>query len=329
MTTASEAMEFRDKALEQLDYLLLDEKEAKIAMLAAMVMGENILLYGPVGGGKTTLGRDAYRLIEGIDLSNVATLPIQADLTPQQLIGGNAESTKETTFNGDTVTETNKTTIQPIIRQDTKVIFANEINRINPFAINAGLEALESGVIDTSAGLVTLSGLEYVVSTMNPSERRAGTFEVTAATASRHAVGANLGNDISDESLVRISDGNWVPTPEVLKPVIDLGELHDMRLSASKLHVPDDGRTFATGLVIGTIDGLMENGIQEARPRISKQIGKTAKALALLGGQDAVSPANLRQAAKYTIASRLGAMGRGDVVTTVKETLDKAVKRAG
>lgn len=328
MIDRSEAIKFRKQGLEQLGNLLLDENDAKLAMLTGMVLGENILLYGPPGGGKTTLGRDAYRLIKGVGLDDVATIPIESDLSPERLIGGKAVITTETEYNGEKVVETKSSDIAPIIDGNKKVIFANEINRINPYAINAGLEALEARVIDTSAGLVRLDGLEYVVSTMNPSDTRQGTFGMSAATASRHTIGADLGNNISDESLAKVNDDGWEPTPREIKPVIDLNELHTIREGVRDMHVADDVKPFSIGMVKGTVKGLAEVNIVEAKMRISKQLGKVAKTLALLGGLETVSQENVEKAAKFVVAARVGILIKRDAEAVTEKIVKEAVEQA-
>lgn len=312
--SVQEANAFKLDGMEQLDKLLLGEEEAKLGVLAAMVMGENILLVGPVGGGKTTLLTDSYRLIGGLNSQDVARLPIESDLRPERLIGGNVESTKETFANGDTFTETSRVGINALIKDSTKIIVANEINRINPFALNAALEALESGVMDTTAGTISLKGLEYVISTMNPNERRNGTFPMMTAVASRHSLGSILGveKDMTKrrEYAEKIQDG-WVPQPAEMNSVIELHDLHELRAEVPRVPIPDDLKPKALDLTIRTVDTLKQvpkPPIVEADGRITKQIAKTAKTLAHLGAQKSVAEKDLLQAVRYVVTARLGAL---------------------
>lgn len=310
---SAEANQFLRDGMEQLDHLLLGEREAKLGMLATMVMGEDILLAGPVGGGKTTLGRNSYRLIEDLNPNQVTAIPIQSDLQPQQLIGGTMEIVKEIVHDGQPATEVIRTTIEPIIKPHTAVIFANEINRISPFAINSSLEALESGVFDTTMGSVVLKGLEYVVSTMNPMADRSGTFPIDPAVASRHSVGAILGVETGKErydTVEKIMD-EWEPNPDAIRPVIDIAGLHDLRHEASHLPIPTDLKGRAVELAIRTVDtlkGYKMPSIDEADGRITKQVAKIAKTLAYLGAQERVTEPQLNQAVKYVVAARLGAL---------------------
>ncbi len=326
MANPSEALTFRTQGLEQLDKLLLGETEAKLAILGAMVMGEAVLLSGPPGAGKTTLGEDAYRVIDGIQAENVVTVPIQADLTPQRLIGGDVATTKE--INGEDMhyTETNRTQVDPILHEGTQVLFVNEMNRVNPYALNAAMEAYVSRTVSTTAGKSSLKGLEYAIATMNPSDARNGTFPVSAANASRHGLGAILGVDDDktglrkgDEKRSRytqtdiahnVTNLGWAPKPNQVDAVTDLDTLHDYRETASKLAIPESLWDYAVKLGGGTMDALRTKGVVEARARMSYQIGKIARTLAFLGAESQVQPENLDQAVKYVIASRLGALDR-------------------
>src|SRR5690242_17526427 len=86
---AGQVQEFYRAAMSEMDNnLLRGEYEAKTAVLAAMASGNNAVLFGAPGGGKTTLAEHMPRLVEGMDEGDLAIIPPQADLTPQMLIGG-------------------------------------------------------------------------------------------------------------------------------------------------------------------------------------------------------------------------------------------------
>ncbi len=315
LISPGQAKEFYQAGMEQFDHLLIGEQQAKLGVLAAMVMGENIMLVGPPGGGKTTLAQDSFRIIEGIDEDRVAKVPPLADLTPQQLVGGHARISKDITKDGSTTTETTTTKIDAIITPDTQVLFTNEINRVNPFALNASLEVLESGMIYTTAGTTKVEGLEYGVATMNPAEARQGVFPITAATASRHSLGAMLGTngirpDVRQDRINKIMVEGWEPRPDRMQPAADLESLHKMRQSFGSTPIPADLHSRAIEIVERTVDGLSHHEISESDARLAKQIGKIAKVLAFLGAQDRVTDADLVHAAKYVVTARLGALSR-------------------
>src|SRR5690606_17681760 len=114
--TAGDAQDFHKQGMEQLDHLLIGEDEAKLGMLVAMASGLNIVLVGHPGGGKTTLGRDAHYIIDGVESSDVVTIPVQADLQPQQMIDGIVTSAKEVKRGDEKSIETTKTAIKGIMK---------------------------------------------------------------------------------------------------------------------------------------------------------------------------------------------------------------------
>lgn len=299
---------FSDQSKEQLDNRLIGEEEAKLALQVAMVTGANVALIGEPGGGKTTLASDSPKLISDIRDEQVARVPHNADLTAQQLIGGTIETTHKTK-NADGETEyTQSVDIASIITPETMVLWLEELNRTNPFAVNAILGGMEDGKILTTAGVVELQKLMYGVTTMNPSESRQATFPVAAATASRHALGVVLGGDRSnrDDVNAQILDG-W--TPKAMTPVITSDQLMSLRVNARQLTMPVTVRNAAVKLVSNTVDALAADHKHEADARIAKQVGIVARGIALLNKEDGVQLENVKQAVRFVTTARLGILG--------------------
>jgi MoxR-like ATPase len=320
--TPVERQRYYQEGLEQLDHLLIGEKEAKIGTLITMLTGANIVLVGEPGGGKTTLAENSYRLVGGIEPEDVATVPPLSDLPPQQLVGGQTKVTKTITKErdftidepGGTTTETTSVDIDAIVKPTSKVIFANEINRVAPHAVNAMLEALESGTLVTTAGSVPMDQLEYGVSTMNPSESWQATFRMAAAIASRHALGVVLGSTDKNgnrDKIIYDVLGGWVPRPDKITPVTDTTKLRAMReQSRDGVAIPEPLKKVGVEKIKQITDSLKQiAGIDEADARLARQVSEIAKALAYVGGQDAITEMDLRQALRFPIVARLGILG--------------------
>jgi MoxR-like ATPase len=324
---APEAADFYHKGMEQLGNRVLGEEAAKVGVLVAYVTGLNLALVGEPGGGKTTLASDAHRLIEGIADENVARVPHHSDLTPQQLIGGSVTTTKETREGDKVRSETLSAKIEPIIHQDTQVIWLDELNRVNPFAVNGVLGALESGKITTDAGEVPLKGLELAISTMNPTETRQATFPVAAATASRHAIGVVMGNKADPRRVDLIDalmDGVWQPSG--IHSVTTVEGLHALRDKAARVPLPTSLKGRARELVTGTVDALGDHHLHEAVPRITKHIASIARGLALLHSSDVINEAGLNEATRYVLTARLGIMGVRGSNQNLYQAVDDVVR---
>ncbi|HUP26762.1 MAG TPA: AAA family ATPase [Candidatus Limnocylindrales bacterium] len=305
---------FALEGMAQLDHLLIGEEEAKLAMLIGMVagVGMNSVLVGEAGGGKTTLAVNSHRIVDGIDI--VASVPPKSDLTPHQLVGGRVEMTKTVTRNGATYQETSAAKIEPIIPSNAQVIVTNELNRVNPYAVNAILDGLESGTLTTSAGTRSLTDLLYGVATMNPAENKQAVFPVSNATASRHAIGAILGAKSSSpaDRAQLVSDvwDDWEPRPDLMRPVIDLAELDAIRHRAERgIATPRSLKPEIVSSILRTSDRLQQKGIYDADGRLAKQVRRVAKAHATLAGQDAVEREDVHQALKFVVTARIGMLG--------------------
>lgn len=323
------AADFYRNGMNQLDNLLIGESEAKMGTLVTMAAGVNNVLVGHPGGGKTTLGEDAYRLIEGINADNVAILPVQADLQPQQIVGGEARTKKVSTFGEDEpLVEENVISIKSLFNEDTKVIFANEINRVNPMAINAMLEVLESGKVDHTGGRSMLD-LEYATSTMNPAEKRQGVFTMAAAIASRHAIGVELGADDRNgerDNMIHEVLGGWEPRPNAVEPIIDLKDLQALRARISgtgEIAFPEPLKAEAVTAIKNTHEELKGLGIVEADARLAKQVAKVARGIAALRGQAAIEKDDLKQAVNFVVGARIGILGTGTQTVSAKEVTNQ------
>ncbi|GAC1391507.1 MAG: hypothetical protein NVSMB46_04280 [Candidatus Saccharimonadales bacterium] len=323
------AHKFYNQGMEQLDKLVLDEFNAKEMILAGFVMGESVILMGAPGGGKSTLSRDAYRMFDDISTKEVAIVPHNSELTPLELVGGFMSTEKVISGDGGYKKETINATVKPIIHEDTKIIWMDEINRVNPWALNSVLNALQSGEVTTGAGITKLNGLELAISTMNPSEKRQATYTITDAIASRHAMGAIMGGDKADsekrlERIGKIRKG-WVSQPENIEPISNTNELHALRQSSLLMPIPGSLEKRTDQLIMRTIDTLASEKIEESDGRITGQITKIAQTLALLRAEKQVQEKDLNDAIGYVISARLGALARKSFSQT-QEIIEDTIK---
>ncbi len=296
---------YHENGTEQLGKVLYDEQLAKKAALVGLVVG-TVMFSGIPGGGKTTLANYLPRIVSDIEPEDVSRIPTDAELQPIRLVGGKTIIESEEIIDGTSTKKSSIHTIEPIIKPNTKIIFADELTRINPLAINALLEAPEEGALTTTSGRVALDSLMLLISTMNPAEVHQATFKVSAAYASRNKVGAVMGHDLTQSSKRQLINGNK-PNPSTIKSIISTKDLLRIRDAANNTLLPDQINDLAIGAIDRAIS-LYKNdfGIDETS-RLYGQIGQVAKVLGLFsGGQPTVE--HLRQAVHLSAAARLGSL---------------------
>ena len=308
IVTASDyqlAQSYYEGGMEQLGNVLYDENMAKKAALVGLVVG-TVMFSGVPGGGKTTLANNLQRIVSDIDTDDVSRIPTDAELQPIRLVGGETVIETDETINGARSKKSSTHTIEPIVKPNTKIIFADELTRINPLAINALLEAPEEGALTTTSGRVALDSLMLLISTMNPAEVHQATFKVSAAYASRNKVGAVMGHDLSQSSKRQLINGTK-PNPSSAKPVIDTEGLLKIKGAASSIIMPDQLNDTAVQTVDRAIaEYKSQYGIDETS-RLYGQLGQVTKVLGLFsGGQPSVE--HLREAMRLSAAARLGSL---------------------
>jgi MoxR-like ATPase len=297
--------QFYNQGMAEYGKIVYGETEARTALLAGFVGAGAVLLSGVPGGAKSTLSRNAYRIFEDIDQSEVSIVPPASDLQPIQLVGGAMDVTKTVITNGATRTESTTITVDPIIPPETKVIWLDELSRINPEAVNQLLGAPEERELKTTAGVVSLKDLQLMVSTMNPSESRQATFPITAAFASRHSLGAIMGDDISHADKAKLANGQK-PNASEVTAFTNTGQLATLREAANAMLLQPEQAEKVVELVEKAETQLYERyGIEEAA-RMFEQVGKTARILALFEGGNATRQ-HVERAVKFALAARLGA----------------------
>lgn len=332
------AQEFHAQGMEAMNHLILDEQQAKEMLLANAILGHNALLVGAPGGGKTTASEHFYRIFSDIDEERVAVIPAMPDLKAEQLVGAEMVSSHEIKNGGHPVTEERRINIEPLVKSNVQMIYADEINRTNPYALDAVLSALATNTrrLATTAGTIPLNDLEFAIATQNPAASNQATFHLDPAVASRFSMGAVLGGDRSDaqarrERIVNIGGKNrWVPSPDKIEAFTSTVELKEMRSDAERVYIPNSLEVRYADLCIRALDSMRDfkkhARIEEADGRFADQVSRIAGALSLMGGETTVQEIDLNRAVGYAMTARLGGLTRAsyseitDVVSEVTKS---------
>ncbi len=300
--------EFLQEGLHQLDGVMVGRPDAKIAGITTIVAGVNGVFAGGTGRGKTELAEGLHELVHDIYDENVASLPIQNDLSGTQLIGGTSTFTKETTKYEEPVREVTTTELAGVLRKDTQVLSIDEFNRAPAKAMNSLLTALEKRKVTTLDGVRELPDLEYVIATMNPRETYEATSPIAHANISRFSVGAIFGRGADQAERVEIvKQISNMPKERKIEPITDLATIHAMRADAQKLEIPESLDAKLAVASVSISDALWEEvKLDDGEERLSVQIRKIARVMAVLASEPKVTEHGVAAAINMVLAARIG-----------------------
>ena len=265
-------------------------------VLAAFLAGGHVLLEDNPGTGKTTLAKALSKSVGG-EFRRVQFTP---DLLPSDILGVSVFNPRDQDF---------KFHPGPIF---TQVLLADEINRASPRTQSALLEAMGEGQVSIEGKTHALDDLFFVIATQNPVEFR-GTYPLPEAQMDRFAVRLSLGY-VSAEAEVAIVNAQEQAHPlDTLQACISTQQINELKQQVKNIRVSDELKRYAVDLARATRGApSVQLG---AGPRASLALTRMAQALALVQGDDFVTPDHIRNMAVSVLAHRL--------------SLDPAAKFAG
>ena len=255
-------------------------------VLAAYLAGGHVLLEDNPGTGKTTLAKALAKSV-GVQFHRVQFTP---DLLPSDILGVSVFNPRDQDF---------KFHPGPIF---TQVLLADEINRASPRTQSALLEAMGEGQVSIEGATHALDDLFFVIATQNPVEFR-GTYPLPEAQMDRFAVRLSLGY-VSAEAEVAIINAQAQAHPlEHLQACISPQEIIVLKQQVKDVRLSDELKRYAVDLVRATRGApSVQLG---AGPRASLALTRMAQALALVQGDDFVTPDHIRDMAVSVLAHRL------------------------
>ncbi|HEV7666463.1 MAG TPA: AAA family ATPase, partial [Chloroflexota bacterium] len=168
--------EFHDAALAQTRGILVDLDEPFSLLLAALLVGGNVLVEGVPGTAKTLMARSLAALLGGPATTATADrfqrIQFTPDLMPSDILGTNVFNAANGTF-----------TFRrgPIFAS---VVVADEVNRAPAKTQSALLEAMEEHQVTVEGQRMALPPVFLVVATQNPVEFE-GTYPLPEAQLDR------------------------------------------------------------------------------------------------------------------------------------------------
>ncbi len=266
--------------------VILGQPTAIRWLIASFAAGGHVLLEDMPGTGKTTL---ANALAKSVD-ANFKRVQFTADLLPSDIIGVSTFDPRDQAFHFHE---------GPIF---SNILLADEINRASPRTQSALLEAMAEGQVTAEGVRRVLPDPFFVVATQNPIES-AGTYPLPEAQLDRFAVRFGLGYVTPDQEVAMLGAQGLTHPIAALSAVASLAEVVEVRRAVTQVRISEPVRRYIVDIVGATRKrGPIRLG---ASPRASIALQRLSQALALIDGDDFVTPDHVREIVVPALAHRV------------------------
>lgn len=277
-------------------------------IVCALVAQGHVLLEDVPGVGKTTLANALARVID----ADVKRIQFTSDMMPSDVTGVGVwqEDVRSFVFHPG-----------PLFSH---VVIADEINRANPKAQAAMLEAMAEGSVSVDGITHPLPDPFLVLATQNPIELE-GTFPLPEAQLDRFMIRVSIGYPSrSQQSAMLMADYAGKPL-RTLCAVCNLAQIRELRHTVDALKVNQAVADYIVDLIEAT--RVAEDVQFGASPRAAFHMLNMAKAWALLEGRNVVLPQDVRSVASAVLAHRLVIRGSrelraGEIIKHILETVE-------
>jgi MoxR-like ATPase len=264
------------------------------SLLIALLCEGHILIEGVPGLAKTTTVNALSRAL-GLDFKRAQFTP---DLLPSDILGAEIYDPQNNQF---------KIKKGPIF---TNLLLADEINRAPAKVQSALLEVMQEKQVTIGDTTFKIDLPFFVMATQNPVEQE-GVYQLPEAQLDRFMLKLVVGYNTKEEELEiarRISSGKM----EKIMPVLDKGELEEIKDALREVHVDAEVEKYMIELVNATrypeeygLDEIKDFIQFGASPRVSIDMFKAVKAMAFMRGKDFVTPVDVAYIAKELMRHRI------------------------
>ncbi len=290
--------EFRAYALARTRGVLVDLDEPFSLLLAALLVGGNVLVEGVPGTAKTLMARCLAHLLAGSSADTTERfqrIQFTPDLMPSDILGTSV-------FQAATATFTFRR--GPIFAN---VVVADEVNRAPAKTQSALLEAMEEHQVTVEGQRMPLPPVFLVVATQNPVEFE-GTYPLPEAQLDRFLfkVLVGYGSAAAERGIVeRHHAGLQVTdlTTAGVAPIVDSAGLLHLRRQVAEVKVDDSVAEYLVG--IGRATRTMAEVQYGASVRGALGMLHASKAVATFAERDYVIPDDVKSVAAAVLRHRI------------------------
>lgn len=255
-------------------------------LLTSFFGGRHVLLEDVPGTGKTTLAKT----LAGSVHATFKRIQFTPDLLPSDILGVSIFDQQNQVF---------KFREGPIF---TQILLADEINRASPRTQSALLEAMAEHQVSIEGHRYPMDDLFFVIATQNPVEFH-GTYPLPEAQMDRFAMRFKLGYVSKDDEVLIMDSQRHGHPLDNLAACIEPGDIRLIREAVTNIRISDELKRYIVDIVVATRGA--PGVAMGASPRAGITLMKCSQALALIEGQDFVTPDHIQELAVPVIAHRL------------------------
>src|SRR5438105_592818 len=290
--------EFRATALARTRGVLVDLDEPFGLLLAALLVGGNVLVEGVPGTAKTLMARCLACLLGGFaadPTERFQRIQFTPDLMPSDILGTSV-------FQAATATFTFRR--GPIFAN---IVVADEVNRAPAKTQSALLEAMEEHQVTVEGQRMMLPPVFLVVATQNPVEFE-GTYPLPEAQLDRFLFKllVEYGSAEAERGIVERHHAGLQVTDLAaagLQPVVDVVGILDLRAQVAATKVDDSVAEYLVS--VGRATRSMPEVQYGASVRGALGMLHASKAMAAFANRDYVTPDDVKAAAAGVLRHRI------------------------
>ena len=303
---------------EEVKKIIVGQEELIDSLLVGLIANGHILVEGVPGLAKTT-AINALSKALGIDFKRIQFTP---DLLPSDVTGTEIYNPKSGEFSVKQ---------GPIF---TNLLLADEINRAPAKVQAALLEVMQERQVTIGDTTFKVDEPFLVMATENPVEQE-GTYRLPEAQLDRFMLKVVVGYNTIEEE-IEIVNRVAIHGFEEIEAVASLEDLKTIKENLKKVHVDDAIKEYMTKIIFATrfpkeygcekIAEYIEFG---ASPRASIDLYKASSAVALIRGNDFVTPLDISYIASSVLRHRIilnykaqaKHITADDIIKTIIETI--------